>query len=1063
MKTKENLYKTLDFFMLRTPVLPIEEFAKCFPTCVGEDENVREVTLHHLSEWSSNPFIREALAASSPTLLESLLHISNPDNPRKQGQVIKAFMRYIIRMMTRPTPFGLLSGVTYGQFTEQSQLCLRGTDTYQKRARPDMEWLLKVMELIEGRQEVVRQLRIQRNTLIYRQGNRAKIPYTTRHGSMVDGEDQSVSVRTTQVFDCVMDVSSVPIPYLELVDHVQKEFVGASPETIDRYVWQLFEQEFLISELIPPTTTPDPLNHILSTLKHVTGMDEFKQKLIYIADAIHEYNGLPIGQGEEFLAELRRYMDDMFSVKSSLQIDLSMEDRGMSLPHAIRKDVERVADLLTKLSTRENRPLDEFCVEFLEKYGPYREVPLLELLDEDTGLGAPAGYKHPLSRRVRLENMSPSKSRTHYEKLLFQWFVSCIHEGKNEVVLTDAMIDEIVKGQEQGEWLAAPSMELIFQLSASDQLAVDRGEYTLLLGPNQGSDGAGKTFGRFLDLFGQPFADLFSQIQLEEQRLQPEKLLAEISYLPSSGRTANVVLTQHTRPYEIAIGTNHIMSEERQIHVSDLAVGVRNDHFYLKSMSRNCEIIARAGHMLNAELTPNIYRFLLEVSDDGYRHWSPMEWGFVAHAPFTPRLRYEHIILHPATWRMICDSTLNASKDAGLFEKWVRQFQKKWSLPRYVYMIELDNRILLDMEHPLHMEQICKELQSKGKVTLIEHIGAVEDMPVSRSGSRVAAEFVFPLVRRNQVVDAHRFGEEVAASLYIDQEEANHHPTEAVFAYLPGSRWFYAKLYGMNSRQDEFIGGYWEEFVRQQQDSSVILQGYFIRYADPDKHIRVRFEQSENREGNAFLSLFHQWTETLLHEGLISRVVIDTYEPEIERYGGKEPMACAERMFSCDSEVAARLVHLIRFNQTSLQQDVIAILSVINLLSQFGYSEEDTFNLLNQHFDVKEYLDDFRKERKFFLQWMASDQENLNSIQSSRDSIESIFNMRKEAVARYNRVIHEQEAKGGATNTRDDIVYSVIHMHLNRLLGIDRDRERKVMIMARHAMHSLIQYRWNCQ
>lgn len=1057
---EEHLYKTLDFFMLRTPVLPMEEFGKCFLTNVGETEGIRRVAINRLTELSRNPFIREALAASSPTLLESLVHISDQDNPRKQEQVIKSFMRYITRMATRPTPFGLLSGVTYGKFGEQSQLILQEPDMYRKRARPDMEWLMKAVEMVTSSKEVVRQLRVQRNTLIYRQGNRAKIPYTTRCGSIVGGEDQSVSVRATQVFDCVMEASSTLIPYQELVNHLHKTFERADIETIDRYVWQLFEQEFLISELIPPTTTTEPLDHIRSVLKLVTGIDELKENFNNIADTINKYNRLPIGQGEDSLEHLRRKMGKMFSAKSSLQIDLSLEDRGVVLPQCIRKDVECVAELLTKLSSRENRPLDEFCVEFLEKYGPYREVPLLELLDEDTGMGAPAGYKHPLSNRTRLQNMSPSQSRSHQEKLLFQWFVSCIHEGKHEVVLTDAMIDAMLKGQKSGKWLAAPSMELFFQLVAPDQQAVDRGEYILLLAPNQGSDGAGKTFGRFLDLFDEPFTDMFSSIQSEEQRLQPEKLLAGISYLPSSGRSANVVLTKHTRPYEIAIGTNHTLPKEQQIHVSDLAVGVRNDHFYLKSISRNREVIARAGHMLNAELTPNIHRFLLEVSEDGYRHWSSMEWGFATHAPFTPRLRYKHVILNPATWRMTWDAATSLSKDMIDLENLVCQFQKEWNLPRYVYMIELDNRILLDMNHPLHVEQVCRDLQSKGKVTLIEHIGEVGETPVSRHSGRLAAEFVFPCIRKQAVATNH-FEEEVAATLDRRHEDTSRLSSEATCTYLPGGPWFYAKLYGMNSRQDEFIGGYWDEFVRKHQEDGNILQGYFIRYADPDKHIRVRFKLPEFLEGNLFLPVFHQWTEMLLNEGMISRVVIDTYEPEVERYGGKKLMMWAERMFSCDSEVTAKLVRLIRFNQTSLQKDVIAILSVINLLYQFGYYKEDAFQFLNRQFDLKDYLKDFRKERKFFLQWMASDQEMTASTASSRESIENIFYARKEAVEQYNYILHEQEREGGATNTREDIIYSVIHMHLNRLIGIDRDRERKIMIMARHAMNSLVQYRGN--
>lgn len=166
-------------------------------------------------------------------------------------------------------------------------------------------------------------------------------------------------------------------------------------------------------------------------------------------------------------------------------------------------------------------------------------------------------------------------------------------------------------------------------------------------------------------------------------------------------------------------------------------------------------------------------------------------------------------------------------------------------------MIELDNRILLDMNHPLHVEQVCRDLQSKGKVTLIEHIGEVGETPVSRNSGRLAAEFVFPFIRKQAVATNH-FEEEVAATLDRRHEDTSRLSSEATCTYLPGGPWFYAKLYGMNSRQDEFIGGYWDEFVRKHQEDGNILQGYFIRYADPDKHIRVRFKLPEFQEETCF-------------------------------------------------------------------------------------------------------------------------------------------------------------------------------------------------------------------
>lgn len=109
--------------------------------------------MQQLIQLSNNPIIREAIEASSPSLLEALPSLNNFQYSRKQRQVLKGFVRYLLRMTTRPTPFGLFSGVTYGQFASRAQLNMKNIPFYRKRTRPDMEWLLKIIEQIEKRHE----------------------------------------------------------------------------------------------------------------------------------------------------------------------------------------------------------------------------------------------------------------------------------------------------------------------------------------------------------------------------------------------------------------------------------------------------------------------------------------------------------------------------------------------------------------------------------------------------------------------------------------------------------------------------------------------------------------------------------------------------------------------------------------------------------------------------------------------------------------------------------------------------------------------------------------------
>lgn len=1048
-------YRTLDFFMLRTPLLTMERFKEYFSPDWEDPEELRRASIAHLIELSQTPVIREAIAVSSPSLLESLGHLSNEGNPRKQGQVIKGFMRYLIRMMTRPTPFGLFSGVTYGQFGEQSQIELEDISAYRKRVRPDMEWLLKVVEKIERQQSVVKQLRVQRNSLIYRQGERAKIPYTTRYGTLSLGENDSVSVRASMVFDVVMEVCATPISYLELVNHLQSQFGEASEETIHRYVWELFEQEFLVSSLRPPTTTTDPFTYILSILEPVQGMDELKRELLQICDEIQRYEKLLIGEGEEMLQTLQQKMKQIVDVSSTLQIDMSLEDRSIVLPERIRKDVERVAELLSCLSSGEhdNQHLEEYRFDFLERYGPYREIPLLEMLDDEIGLGPPATYRYPKSRK-NIKNPPPAYN-TKQQQCMMRWLVTCLKRGECELVLTEDMIQEMMEEKSGNVRPSLPSMELYFLLQARHARDLDSGEYTLILGPNPGSTGAGMTFGRFIDMFGDSFKDMFGLIQQEEQRLTADKLIAEISYLPSAGRATNVVLTENFREYEMGIGTNPRLSDDREIYINDLVVGVDNDRFYIKSLRHNREVIPTAGHMLNIIDTPNVYRFLREVKQQMYRRWKMVDFGALAESPYIPRIRYNNVILSPSTWKIRIDKE---QEGEATLELKLRAFCKEWNVPRYVHMIQFDNRILLDLENPLHVDEVCKDLKAEGEIALIEHLGGFDKHPIQRSDGRLIAEFVFPLVRR--VPGAEEMMEEVSVARQSDLKAegcSNRHIEAGQRIVLPGGSWFYAKLYGLDSRQDEFLGRYWEAFCRQCREAGIVDYAYYIRYTDPDRHIRARFHVRSEQGSVDLLPLFYQWTTTLLHEGMISKVVIDTYEPEIERYGGPQLMPLAEVVFSYDSDVSAQLVYLLRFNQIQMSQETVAVLSVVELFRQFGYSDEEMNDVLNKRYDVKEYLDEFRQERRMLMQLLGGEHEDLQSAHTDAFAVYNVLNVRAEAVKRYAGELSKQQDT--LTNTMENILLSVIHMHMNRLLGVDRDKERKIMILVRHAVNSLIQYR----
>ncbi|MCG7376550.1 lantibiotic dehydratase [Paenibacillus sp. ACRSA] len=1061
---ERNSYRALDFFMIRTPILPFDTFLKCFPSSNKECDSTEGYSVERLIQLAQQPVIREALLVASPSLYRSLLKLDGKAVTKNHEQLITSIMKYVIRMMSRPTPFGLFSGVMVGQFASESQLNLNGIPSYKKRARPDMEWVLKLIELLEEVPGVVEQLRIFPNSLVYRQGNRAKIPYVTRFGKMDYGENDSISIKATIVFDFIMECLDTPITCFDLVERLKMKFPGTDSEIVIHYVKQLLKQEFLITEMRPSTIDKDPFQYILSVVTDLSGIDEIKGKLIEIKSKIDLYNQSTIGAGLELFAHISNLMNELIPIHTpALQVDVSLVDQSLRLNEHIRADVEQTAGILNGLSYSSNQHLKEYVHEFLEKYGDHKEVPLLELIDDELGLGAPATYRHPESRRrVQHTSMDNSRKRLKQEQRLMELLLGALHKGNQKLELTENEIQELltINNSSNNTNTTLPSMELYFSLYTQNRKTLDKGEYTLVLGPNSGSNGAGKTFGRFMDIFDPAFQEQFKIISEEEQKICPDQVWAEVTYLPSSGKTTNVMLTKNYRNYEIALGTTSSLSAAQQIKVSDLVVGVDGDNLYIKSIHHDKEIIPTVGHMLNYQQTPNVYRFLIEVGLMKFEQWSAPNFGFMLQAPFTPRIQYKRIVLSPAKWKLRLPNRYNNKehkngKDAVRLREWITDFIQQWNVPRYVYLIDSDHRILLDIEHPLHMNEILKILSKTQQVDLIEHVGGFEELPIRQEEGLLTAEFVFPLVNKNVLKSDKESN--FAYRTAITRKNSDYE------VHFPGGDWFYAKLYGLDSRQNEFIALHWADCIEQARAFGLIDFGYFIRYADPEPHIRVRFRIKSRDKSQAFAELFHEWSTTWFQDGFLTKFIVDAYEPEIERYGGVGLMKLAEEVFSSDSLIVSKLIRLIRFEKPNIEIEQVAIMSVVHLLNQLGYSPAECYKTLNQKFDVKEYLDEYRNIRKSVMGLLNTYFEwSTTQIQSEADQlyhdIFSVLRIRNQDSSAYFKQLVTCEQQKSLTNSPDDIVFSIIHMHLNRLIGIDRKLEHKIMIMSRHAMNSIVQY-----
>ena len=163
-----------------------------------------------------------------------------------------------------------------------------------------------------------------------------------------------------------------------------------------------------------------------------------------------------------------------------------------------------------------------------------------------------------------------------------------------------------------------------------------------------------------------------------------------------------------------------------------------------------------------------------------------------------------------------------------------------------MYLVEGDNRLLLDLQAREHAEQLRIDLARRGELGAIviqEALPGPEHAWVRSASGHALVEFVVPMVRR----PAHP--QPVRAPAVTPPARAAAPPPNPVLNRLrpPGTDWLFVKLYGAADREEALLAGPVREFCDAQVRAAHCASWFFIRYGDPQPHLRIRFRGDPNR------------------------------------------------------------------------------------------------------------------------------------------------------------------------------------------------------------------------
>jgi lantibiotic biosynthesis protein len=912
----EPLYDALDFAMVRAPLLAVETYLS-----LGSRED--------LIALLRNPPVKRAIAAGSVSLLNALDRFEQSSlSPKDIDRMITSLLRYAIRMSTRPTPYGLFAGCSVAPFGEATDLNIRRTFGHSV-TRPDMVWLMNLVTAAESDSAIRQRLRLFTNPLTRFVGDRIALDARMPPGA----PGRPVSARATNIVLRTLELARQGVEYYELARELLEASVTATPEKVDQLLTQLWEQTFLLTDLRPPLTIESPSHYVLWKLKNIPEATEVVRRLESFLAACSEWDSAP---HEESVAAYRKLLKQADapedgSKQAPVQVDLALCTEG-ALGTVIAKEAVRAAELLLRLSPfpRGSGSIEAYRNAFVRRYGTDREVPLMELLDSDRGLGPVSAYRHAFT------GPDPAKAALRNHTLL-SLACAALHNRSRAVTLHESDILRLETWQPDAA-TAPPSLDINLLVAARSAQAIDAGDFTIVLGPNLGAWACGRNFGRFAHLY--PYPSEFGKdilckaARVEQSRHFPDAICAEISYLPSNVRSANVTIRPAVRSHELLLGVSPGVAASNVIPVDGLVVGVQNQRFYIYWPATGKRVRFASGHMLVHNGAPPVVQFLSEAAYEGAVSFTSFDWGPAESFPFLPRIEIGRLALRPAEWK-IAGESLRAN-DYAAFQEW----RGEWDVPRYVSLAYGDNRLVLDLELKDHVNQILAEAAklSEGRPLVLQEVfPALDEVWLTGEQGHYYSELIVPLVLRPNSAKTEEASERTPV-LTETGSAIGTRPTGAVRLRPPGSEWLYFKLHCPQDREDELIANYLPAFTANAIASDLADSWFFIRYNDPDRHIRLRFHGAPAQLSGYLFGHACQWANDMVEDGICTRFVFDTYDREIERFGGLEGMALSEGVFHADSVAAMELVGILNSKawKDTEHRTALLALSVDDLLADTG-------------------------------------------------------------------------------------------------------------------------------
>ncbi|WP_281234895.1 lantibiotic dehydratase family protein [Flavobacterium gelatinilyticum] len=715
-------------YVLRTPIFPLSTYFKI----------IENYSPDKSAAFFKNPVVKEAITLASPDLKKQLdkwlLDDSSLSNKKKEALELTS-LKYIARMSSRCTPFGLFAGCSVGKLNSETNITIASLDKHKRFTQFDMQYWVAMLQDIAKSDKARFHLKFFPNSSIYEIGDFYRfIEYKYVNTKR---EHQISALRKSYLLEEILNQAKSGITISEMISFLADN--DSEKEQAKAYVFKLIDFQFLISELDAVVSGNDEWKRIIDTFTSIPFFNKetelFKNLNIKLSNL-----DLTLSPAEESYTEIKQAIEEIgtaYDEKHLFQTDLSITTLKNNLNKKIPQKVLRAIQFLNGYQrNKKNKNQENFKKAFIQRYES-KELPLSIVLDTETGIGYLQNHEMNDTNEI-LENFSfkPKQVKekiqtwTSVDFILQKKLQHCILKQEKNIVLSEKDFPDFDSNIKNAPVTFSATIELFNE----DQIALTA----------TGNVSAAKLLGRFCN-GNREIYNITKEIIQKEDEYHHDKILAEIVHIPEA-RTGNILKRPVLRKHEISYLCKHGVVQEDNLDLGDLYLSVKSNRIILRSKKYNKEIIPclSNAHNFSSVSSLPIYHFLCDLCSQDTKPIHSFYWGVLElQYDFFPRVLYNDVILSKAKWKIKNSEirsfyTMNQNHKTEEFLKW----RLERNIPRFANWIDSDNTLLFDFESSICIELFLKSLKQEEEFFLEEFLFTEKSVVENSSGDHFSNQII---------------------------------------------------------------------------------------------------------------------------------------------------------------------------------------------------------------------------------------------------------------------------------------------------------------------------------